>query len=252
MGLSVTDVIVRNSNFRWPVEIPNRLLGQTLLALSRRGKYLLFRFQAGTQIVHLGMSGSLRVTSPAEQIRPHDHIDWCFSTTRTLRFNDPRRFGSVHWTTAEPLTHRLLRHLGPEPLEANFDADYIYQVSRGKKTSIKNFLMDSRVVVGVGNIYANEALFRARIRPTTRAGSMSRLRLRRLVEAVRTVLQEAIELGGTTLRDFLGSNGEPGYFSQELFVYGRAGAPCLVCERKLKGIVLGQRQTVYCSSCQPR
>ena len=196
------------------------------------------------------MSGSLRVVTALQEIRSHDHIDWTFEKHRVLRFNDPRRFGSVHWAKANPLNHKLLASLGPEPLGPSFTSDYLYRVTRKKIKPIKNLLMDSHVVVGVGNIYANEALFRARVRPTTSAGRIARVRLSRIVHAVREVLEEAIVLGGTSLRDYFGSNGEPGYFSQKLNVYGRAGEPCTVCSHTLRGIVLGQRQTVYCPHCQ--
>lgn len=198
------------------------------------------------------MSGSLRVVSPNQPLRAHDHIDWNFERGTVLRFNDTRRFGSVHWTSGDPFDHKLLRSLGPEPLESEFNTSYLYRATRHKKVPIKNLLMDSHVVVGVGNIYANEALFRARVKPTVPAGSIAAVRLERIVTAIQVVLREAITLGGTTLRDYIGSNGEPGYFKQELYVYGRSDEPCLVCERKLKGIVLGQRQTVYCPSCQKR
>ena len=232
--------------------MPDGIRGQTLERITRRAKYLLFRLEKGTLILHLGMSGSLRVVHPDQPLRTHDHIDLIFERERILRFNDPRRFGSVHWTPRDPLEHKLLQHLGPEPLDSEFDVDYLYRVTRRKSVSIKNLLMDSHIVVGVGNIYANEALFRARVRPTTPAGSIARVRLERIVVSVQAVLTEAISLGGTTLRDYIGSNGEPGYFKQELYVYGRSGERCLVCESKLKGIVLGQRQTVYCPSCQRR
>lgn len=232
--------------------MPDDIRGQTLERITRRGKYLLFRLEKGTLILHLGMSGSLRVVRPDQPLRTHDHIDWIFDRERILRFNDPRRFGSVHWTPLDPLEHKLLHQLGPEPLDSGFSTDYLYRVTRHKKLPIKNLLMDSHIVVGVGNIYANEALFRARIRPTVPARSIARVRLERIVVAVQAVLTEAISLGGTTLRDYIGSNGEPGYFKQELYVYGRSEELCLVCGSRLKGIVLGQRQTVYCPSCQRR
>ena len=198
------------------------------------------------------MSGHLRIVSRNTPLRPHDHIDFVFDHDRVLRFNDPRRFGSVHWTSASVYEHPLLRNLGVEPLSNEFDANCLYDQSRYRKVAIKNFIMDSHVVVGVGNIYANESLFKAGIRPTASAGSVSRARYGKLADAIKTTLQHAIDSGGTTLRDFVGSNGEPGYFALELNVYGRANEPCLVCDRKLKGIVLGQRQTVYCTNCQRR
>lgn len=198
------------------------------------------------------MSGHLRVVSPEAPLRPHDHIDFLFEDERVLRFNDPRRFGSVHWSTTSVLEHPLLRRLGVEPLHAEFDGTYLFKRSRHRNIAVKNFIMDSQVVVGIGNIYANEALFLARIRPTTLAGSISRLRYERLADSIKLILQRAIEAGGTTLRDFVGFDGRPGYFALELDVYGRAGKACVQCGKRLKGIVLGQRQTVFCPSCQRR
>ena len=195
------------------------------------------------------MSGSLRIVGRQQDLLPHDHIDLIFGR-HILRFNDPRRFGSMHYHEGDVLDHKLLCELGPEPLSNLFDGEYLYRASRKRQGSIKTFLMNSRVVVGVGNIYANEALFRARIRPSRAAGRVSANRYEHLAEAIKAVLAEAIEVGGTTLRNYVGSNGEPGYFSLELAVYGRAGEPCVACERNLVGTVLGQRQTVYCPSCQ--
>lgn len=198
------------------------------------------------------MSGHLRVVSSEAPLRPHDHIDFQFEDDRVLRFNDPRRFGSVHWHTHAVLEHPLLISLGVEPLSDDFDGTYLYERSRQRGAAVKNFIMDAHIVVGVGNIYANESLFLARIRPTTPAGSISRLRYDRLADAIKLILQRAIDAGGTTLRDFVGFDGEPGYFALQLDVYGRAGKACIHCGRRLKGIVLGQRQTVYCSNCQRR
>ena len=196
------------------------------------------------------MSGHLRVVAADAELRPHDHIDFAFADDRILRFNDPRRFGSVHWCDANVYDHPLLRHLGVEPLGETFTGDLLYQSSRKRQVAVKNFIMASDVVVGVGNIYANESLFQAGIRPTRPAGAIARARYQRLAEAIKSTLQRAIDAGGTTLRDFVGFDGKPGYFALELDVYGRAGEPCLACDRKLKGIVLGQRQTVYCPQCQ--
>ena len=198
------------------------------------------------------MSGHLRVVSSEAPLRPHDHIDFQFEDDRVLRFNDPRRFGSVHWHTHAVLEHPLLIRLGVEPLSDDFDGTYLYERSRQRDAAVKNFIMDAHTVVGVGNIYANESLFLARIRPTTPAGSISRLRYDRLADAIKLILQRAIDAGGTTLRDFVGFDGEPGYFALQLDVYGRAGKACVHCGRRLKRIVLGQRQTVYCSNCQRR
>ena len=225
-------------------------MGQKLNYVDRRGKYLLLSFDHGVLLLHLGMSGHLRVVSPHTELLPHDHIDFHFQGERVLRFNDPRRFGSVHWCEQNALEHPLLIDLGVEPLSDEFDGALLYRQSRQRKSPVKNFIMDAHIVVGVGNIYANEALFLARIRPTTRAGSISKLRYERLADAIKRILLRAIDAGGTSLRDFVRFDGQPGYFALELDVYGRAGKPCVQCERRLKGIVLGQRQTVFCPNCQ--
>jgi formamidopyrimidine-DNA glycosylase len=251
-GELVQDIVVRDRRLRWPIpeEISRILPGATIEDIQRRGKYLLFRTDAGTLIAHLGMSGSLRVVTAADEARAHDHVDLVLGSGKILRYNDPRRFGCMLWTLADPLEHDLLRHLGPEPLEADFDADYLYQLSRGRKAAVKTFVMDSRVVVGVGNIYANEALFASGIRPGRAAGRVSRPRYEKLVTAIREILAAAVEQGGTTLRDFVGGDGKPGYFRQQLKVYDRAGEPCQVCGQELRETRLGQRSTVYCSACQ--
>ena len=217
--------------------------------MERRAKYLLFRTGAGTFMVHLGMSGSLRVVAPNEPAAFHDHIDLVLSGGTCLRYNDPRRFGSFHWLGQEP-GHPLLDHLGPEPLDDIFTGAYLYGLSRGRKGPVKNFLMDGKVVVGVGNIYANEALFLSGIRPDRAAGRVGQTRYERLAENVKLVLTSAIEQGGTTLRDFVGGDGKPGYFAQQLYVYGRAGEPCKTCSTPLREIRLGQRSSVYCVTCQ--
>lgn len=249
---AVTRVIVRQPQLRWPVpaDLAEQLAGRKLLGASRRGKYLLLQFPHGHLLIHLGMSGNLRIVQRREDPGFHDHVDIEFGEEHILRLNDPRRFGAVLWT-AEPLAeHPLLAHLGPEPLEAGFDADYLYQRSRKRKQAIKSFIMDSKVVVGVGNIYANEALFAAGIRPSRPAGSVSRARIESLVAEIKLVLARAIEQGGTTLRDFVGGDGKPGYFKQQLQVYGRTGEPCRQCELPLKELRLAQRSTVYCTACQ--
>ena len=206
--------------------------------------------EMGLLIAHLGMSGSLRVVTEADPVRKHDHVDLLLGNGLILRYNDPRRFGCMLWTADDPLEHELLRHLGPEPLEPGFDADYLYEQSRGRKVPIKAFIMDSRVVVGVGNIYANEALFLAGIRPGRGAGRVSRPRFRLLVAAIRQVLAAAVAQGGTTLRDFVGGDGKPGYFRQQLNVYDHGGEPCPRCGEPLRTSRLGQRATVYCAQCQ--
>ncbi|NND69073.1 MAG: bifunctional DNA-formamidopyrimidine glycosylase/DNA-(apurinic or apyrimidinic site) lyase [Halioglobus sp.] len=250
-GRSVAAVVVRESRLRWPVQsdLPELLAGQTVERVERRAKYLLFRTSAGTLMVHLGMSGSLRVVQPDEPAAYHDHIDLVLSGGVVLRYNDPRRFGSFHWLGDEP-GHPLLDHLGPEPLDDTFTGEYLYRRSRGRKGPVKNFIMDGKVVVGVGNIYANEALFLAGIRPDRAAGRVGRGRYEALADQVKLVLTSAIKQGGTTLRDFVGGDGKPGYFAQQLRVYGRTGEPCRVCKTLLREQRLGQRSSVYCVVCQ--
>ena len=244
-------LVLREHRLRWPVpaDLPTRLGGAEVLALRRRAKYLLMEFPGGTLLIHLGMSGSLRVLSAPEPPRTHDHIDIELDDGLLLRFNDPRRFGSFQWfARGEPL--RPLAHLGPEPLDAGFDGDYLYRRSRGRRVAVKPFLMDGQVVVGVGNIYATEALFLAGIRPDRAASRISPARYGRLADAVKLVLTSAIQSGGTTLRDFVGGDGKPGYFAQQLYAYGRAGEPCRRCGGTLRQQRLGQRSSVYCVACQ--
>jgi len=251
VGRTIERVEVREPRLRWPVAtaLPRALAGARIGTLERRAKYLLFGTDAGTLLVHLGMSGSLRYLPAPQEPAPHDHVDVHFAGGGTLRLNDPRRFGSV-LLTRTPRTHPLLEHLGPEPLGEAFDADYLYRASRNRRVAIKQHLMNGRVVVGVGNIYASEALFRARIHPERMAGRIARARFEPLVEAVRDVLRDAIEEGGTTLRNFVGGDGEPGYFRASLRVYERAGLPCLDCGAPIARRVLGQRATYYCPRCQ--
>ncbi len=251
-GSRVTAVHVRQRMLRWPVprRLDRELPGQVVREVQRRAKYLLIGTEYGTLLVHLGMSGSLRVLRDPPSPGAHDHVDLELSSGRTLRFNDPRRFGAMLWTTRDPLCHPLLRHLGPEPLAPGFDGDYLYDAARGRKVAIKTLIMNAHVVVGVGNIYASEALFRAGIRPSRPAGRISHARMERLSAAIREVLAEAISEGGTTLRDFTWGDGQPGYFAQELRVYDRAGLPCPVCMAPVRRQVLGQRSTYYCVNCQ--
>jgi formamidopyrimidine-DNA glycosylase len=251
-GRCVRSVTVHDARLRRPVtdDLAQQLSGLRLREVRRRAKYLLFDFSAGTLLVHLGMSGSLRVVQASEPALKHDHVEIDFGARQCLRFRDPRRFGLVLWTQADPLEHELLCHLGPEPLANEFTATYLYQQARGRRVAIKNFIMDGHVVVGVGNIYASEALFRAGIHPERAAGRISLGRLDKLVEHIRAVLAEAIEAGGTTLRDFVHNDGEPGYFRQELLVYGRGGEACVVCAKPLTTRVIGQRSSFFCSSCQ--
>ena len=251
LGRVVSQVLVRESRLRWPVpaHLAAKLRGQRIEAVERRAKYLLFRTSVGTLLVHLGMSGSLRVIDPAQPPGKHDHIDILFQDQHCLRFNDPRRFGCFLWLEPDE-QHPLLGHLGPEPLSAQFDGDLLYRRSRGRKGPVKAFIMDGKVVVGVGNIYANEALFLSGIRPDRSAGRISAMRYQRLSDNIKQVLTSAIEQGGTTLRDFVGGDGKPGYFAQQLYVYGRAGLPCKRCARPLRELRLGQRSSVYCVACQ--
>jgi formamidopyrimidine-DNA glycosylase len=251
VGRRVLEVVVRDSRLRWPVPatLDDSLRGAQLKTLSRRAKYLLFGFDAGTLLVHLGMSGSLRVLLEETPLAPHDHIDLCLDNGVRLRYNDPRRFGSFQWFgRACPL--EPLAHLGPEPLSTDFDGERLYALSRGRRAPVKAFIMDARTVVGVGNIYATEALFRAGIRPDRAAGRVARARYLALADDIKQVLTNAIERGGTTLRDFIGGDGQPGYFAQELLVYGRAGAPCPRCGRPVRSRVIAQRASAYCVACQ--
>lgn len=249
-GQVIEHAVVRDRRLRWPVPagLEERIAGQRVHAVQRRAKYLLLRLDDCELIVHLGMSGSLRFLTSPTPPGAHDHVDWVFATG-TLRLNDPRRFGCVLLTDSAD-THRLISGLGPEPLEAGFSADYLLEVCKGRRVAIKQLLMNASVVVGVGNIYANEALFRAGIHPRRAAGRISYERLQRLVAAVRSVLEESIAHGGTTLRDFVGGDGRPGYFRIALKAYERAGEPCERCGTPIRRIVQGQRATYYCASCQ--
>ena len=252
VGKTITAVTVRQRQLRWPVPtgLQRKLTGYKVMRLERRAKYILFRFQHGCLILHLGMSGSLRIVTGDRPPEKHDHIDITFSSGVRLRFRDPRRFGSLHWTLADPLQHPLLAHLGPEPLGGGFNADYLYQKARGRKQAVKTFIMDSRIVVGIGNIYASEALYLSGILPQRAAGRLSKARCEKLVQAVKQVLRKAIAAGGTTLRDFASGEGQPGYFSLELKVYDRAGEPCQHCGKPIKQARIGQRSTYYCVKCQ--
>ncbi len=251
VGKILTKVIVRNASLRWPIpsDLPQTIQNQKLLNLSRRGKYLLFRFNHGHLIVHLGMSGSLRVMPTNAPPTKHDHVDLGFGKY-CLRFNDPRRFGCILWTPKPIDSHELLAHLGPEPLLSEFNADYLHMRSRKRTQGVKTFVMDSRIVVGVGNIYANEALFNASIHPLKAAGKLSKNNCETLVAEIKQVLDHAIQRGGTTLKDFVGGDGKPGYFAQELNVYGRGGQACNNCGKTLTEKAISQRTTVYCTKCQ--
>lgn len=251
-GQRVSKVHVRQRKLRWPVpaSIGKRLEGQTLHSVRRRGKYLLLEMDNGTLILHLGMSGNLRILPCDRPPEKHDHLDICFENGSMLRLHDPRRFGAALWTAQEPLTHELLRDLGPEPLNEPFCGSYLYERSRRRKGPVKNFIMDSHIVVGVGNIYASESLFLSGIHPTRAAGKISLPRYERLADAIKTVLEKAISEGGTTLRDFVREDGRPGYFAQSLNVYGRTGQPCPSCGTPIRSITIGQRSSYYCPRCQ--
>lgn len=248
----VRELIVREPRLRWPIaaSLPQQLRGAELQTVERRAKYLLFAFDRGTLLVHLGMSGSLRIVAPDAAAGKHDHVDVLFANERMLRLTDPRRFGAFLWLGDQPQQHPLLSGLGPEPLSAECTGVWLYQRSRGKKLAVKQFIMDQKVIVGVGNIYANEVLFAAGIRPTTPAGKISLARYETLATAIRSILAQAIAQGGTTLRDFVGGDGKPGYFQQQLHVYGRAGLSCTCCGRLLTEVRLSGRSSVYCRHCQ--
>ncbi|MBK1886516.1 bifunctional DNA-formamidopyrimidine glycosylase/DNA-(apurinic or apyrimidinic site) lyase [Marinobacter sp. DY40_1A1] len=250
-GQTIEQVKVRNGSLRWPVpgDLAAQMNGQVIRTVERRAKYLFLNLDHGTAIVHLGMSGSLRIITDDAPAEKHDHIDLVLHSGVTLRFNDPRRFGCWLWADSAE-THPLIASLGPEPLSAEFTGRMLFQLSRSRNTPVKSFIMDSHVVVGVGNIYANEALFHAGIHPKRKAGRISLDRYQRLAEAIREILSAAILMGGTTLRDFVNSDGKPGYFAQSLLVYGRAGEPCPNCETPLKEIRMNGRSTVYCTGCQ--
>lgn len=247
----VAAVRVRQPMLRWavPANLADLIEGQRVESVARRGKYLLINFAHGDLLIHLGMSGSLRVLPEQTSPGKHDHVDIVFNTGMMIRLTDPRRFGAVLWQPQGEV-HKLLANLGPEPLTDLFDVEHLAKACKGRSQAIKLLIMNAHVVVGVGNIYANEALFRSGIDPRRAAGKISKARLARLVEEIKAVLDYAIKRGGTTLRDFLASDGKPGYFAQELLVYGRGGEPCKSCSKALKEIRLGQRSTVFCTHCQ--
>ncbi len=251
LGRRVREVLVRVPRLRWPVPetVAAGLVGNAIQRVERRAKYLLIGNESGAAIVHLGMSGSLRVLDAKTPLKPHDHVDFVLDSGLLLRFNDPRRFGCLLWQPAGS-THELLAGLGPEPFDPAFSGAYLHARARGRSAPVKHFLMDQGIVVGVGNIYAAEALFRAGIDPRRAAGRVSRARYDALADASREILAESILRGGTTLRDFLKPDGEPGYFEQDLFVYGRIGEACKVCGSPIKNVRLGQRSSFYCGRCQ--
>jgi len=251
-GRTVSRIIVREPRLRWPVSrrLAAGLAGQLVEHVGRRAKYLLLETANGTAILHLGMSGSLRIIDGDSPAGKHDHVDLLLDTGKAVRFTDPRRFGSLHWTTRPAQTHRLLRDLGPEPLDDAFSGSHLYDLSRRRRVAVKNFIMNSHVVVGIGNIYASEALYMAGIHPKRMAGRISLQKYSLLAEVVKEVLQDAIAAGGTTVRDFVDGDGKPGYFRQHLNVYGKAGEACISCRVPIREIRLGQRSTFYCPKCQ--
>jgi len=251
VGRTIERVVARIPALRWPIPpgLPALLEGQRVLDVRRRAKYLLMDVEPGSALLHLGMSGSLRVVPRDTPLKPHDHVDLELDGGRVLRFNDPRRFGCLLWQPRGEV-HELLQSLGPEPLSDDFDGAYLFRASRGRTAPVKHWLMDQAVVVGVGNIYAAEALFAAGIHPKRAAGRITKGRDERLAAEIKRSLAHAITRGGTTLRDFIAPDGAPGYFEQELFVYGREGEPCRVCSTVLRAAEWGQRQTVYCTRCQ--
>lgn len=251
-GKTITRVLVREHRLRWPIPdaLSQYLVGRRIQAVRRRAKYLLIDTSTGTLIIHLGMSGSIQRVALGSESRKHDHVDIELDDDICLRYHDPRRFGSMHWTDTPAEQHFLLRELGPEPLGPDFCGELLYQRSRNKTVAVKNFLMNAHIVVGVGNIYASEALYDARIHPVRAAGKISRPRYERLAHSVRQILERAIEAGGTTLRDYVSGAGERGYFGQQLFVYGRDGEPCTNCAGRIRSKVIGQRSSFYCPTCQ--
>ena len=251
-GHRIKEVVIREARLRWPIpaHLNQILKGKNIIAVRRRAKYLLLDLGDGILIIHLGMSGSLRIINIAETPKKHDHVDIILDSNQCLRYHDPRRFGAILWTTEPVYEHSLLSHLGPEPLESEFTPQRLFQLSRGRSQPVKIFIMDNHTVVGVGNIYASEALFKAGIRPNRPCGKISKARYERLAECIKETLAKAIEQGGTTLRDFVGGDGKPGYFKQELAVYGRTGEPCITCSSIIKEMKLGNRNTFFCSKCQ--
>jgi formamidopyrimidine-DNA glycosylase len=251
-GASIERLLVRERRLRRPVpaDTESRVRSQRILALGRRGKYLLLELERGAVLIHLGMSGSLRVVPSDTPPATHDHLDLCLCGGNCLRMRDPRRFGIFLWTADPPAEHPLLAHLGPEPLSLEFDGDYLYRRSRCRKCAVKTFIMDAGVVAGIGNIYANESLHLAGIHPAVPCNRIGRERYRRLARQIKRVLKSAIEQGGTTLRDFVREDGSAGYFALSLKVYGRTGEPCPGCGKPIRQRRIGQRSSFYCTGCQ--
>ena len=251
IGSTISDVIIRQPQLRWqiPADLLNHLQGKLLLSIDRRAKYLLLNFESGTLLIHLGMSGSLRICPLQSIVEKHDHADFIFDEC-LLRYTDPRRFGAILWLGLTPLDSKLLSHLGPEPLSEQFTGEHLFKLAGKRKLPVKQFIMDQKVVTGVGNIYATEALFKAGISPTRSAGNISAKRYKILATEIKDILTEAIKQGGTTLRDFVGGDGKPGYFQQTLHIYGKTGSDCPKCKTALKSLKLASRNSVYCPKCQ--
>ncbi len=249
---TIKKVIIRQAKLRWPVPgtLTKKLAKQVIHNVTRRAKYLILSCDAGHVILHLGMSGSLRVVKADTPAEKHDHVDFVFTNGKCLRLRDPRRFGAVLFTKDDPNEHKLIKSLGPEPLSKSFTAQHLFDRSRKRSLTIKSFIMDSKIVVGVGNIYASEALFRAGIHPKRAAGKVTKEKYTLLTTAIKQVLKAAIKAGGTSLRDFTKSDGKPGYFKQSLKVYGRKGEPCYQCKKPISHAVIAQRSTYYCTHCQ--
>jgi formamidopyrimidine-DNA glycosylase len=253
LNQKISQVIIRAPKLRWPIpkSIAKELPGQKVISIERRAKYLLIKFKTGTLIMHLGMSGRLQTLTAQTTPQKHDHVDILFSNGNCLRYTDPRRFGSILWTTDAPLQHELLAELGPEPFDAAFTGKYLLEKAHKKSIAVKKFIMDAKIVVGVGNIYASEALFAAALHPTRSVKTITLAEWLTLVQHIQRILKQAIKKGGTTLKDFLDTSGKPGYFSQKLQAYGRDGESCVRCDSGvIESLVIGQRNTFFCSNCQ--
>jgi len=251
IGSTISDVVIRQAQLRWkiPSDLLSHIQNRVLLSIDRRAKYLLLNFDSGTLLIHLGMSGSVRICTPQTPAEKHDHADLIFNNC-LLRYTDPRRFGAILWLGLAPHESKLLAHLGPEPLSDEFTGEHLFQLSRKRKLPVKQFIMDQKVVTGVGNIYATEALFSAGISPIRGAGNISLKRYSLLVENIKVILDKSIKQGGTTLKDFVGGDGKPGYFQQTLHIYGKTGSDCPKCQTALKSLKLASRNSVYCPKCQ--
>jgi formamidopyrimidine-DNA glycosylase len=249
---TIAKIVIHQAKLRWPIpgSLRQKLPGQSIRSVTRRAKYLLFNTSAGTLLIHLGMSGSLRLVPQTTPRDTHDHFELVLTNRNSLRLRDPRRFGAVLWAGEQPEQHKLLAGLGPEPLEHHFTGDYLYRCSRRRTRAIRDFLLDGHVVAGIGNIYANEALFTAGIRPTRPAGRISRDRYQKLVRAIRSTLRRAIKAGGTSIRDFRQADGRPGYFQHSLKIYGKKGEPCPKCGQKIRAVKLTNRTVFFCTHCQ--